>query len=195
MATQMHVDILPVVCRDEHAVLRAKVSGHPNRRKRNGVVHFEVPLEYAADMSIRDRGTDLHDAFLRGLIFSAMEAGREITVHGNISLSLLENLETYQQIIASWWPEYRPVQINADVEVKAPADSAPTSERGAILAFSGGLDSIYSLFCHQRGLMGATVARSTTACSCKGSTFHCATTLSGARCGGPVLLRRLSARV
>ena len=95
---QMHVTIRPIEWRDDHMRVGADVTGHPGRRlrKRNGQLYFDIPAQWAERSVIQDKPTDLHDAILRALVFSAMEAGRPIVVHGNVSRSLLENLHEYQ---------------------------------------------------------------------------------------------------
>jgi len=152
---QLHVEPLEPRFRGEFVVLRVRISGHPRATKRNGTLLFEVPAELHEWLVIQGRPDDLHDPWLRAAIFSAMEAGTDLAIHGNVSTSLLANLETYQEIIHCCWPQqYTPVAIQADAEVSGPAGRSCPSGREAILAFSGGLDSVCSLYCHKKGLRG-----------------------------------------
>ena len=148
---QMHVTIRPIEWRDDHMRVGADVSGHPGwrLRKRNGLLYFDIPAQWAERSVIQDKPTDLHDALLRATVFSAMEAKRPLVVHGNVSRSLIENLDEYQHVIHQWWPWYRPVSLAADAEIDVPLDPSATARPG-ILGFSGGLDSIYSLYIHTR---------------------------------------------
>ena len=148
----MHIDPLPSGIRSGRYTIRAKWSGHPHWRKRNGIVFFDLPEALAAEALACDQLDARHDLWLRAAIFPAMEAGHDLYIHGAVSRALLANLEIYQCMIADWWPEkYRVVGLRADQEIEGPAPSAATE---AVLTFSGGLDSIFSLHAHQRQLRG-----------------------------------------
>jgi hypothetical protein len=166
MKPAMHIAIQPVQWRGDRLRVSARVTGHPGwrLRRRNGVLFFEIPEAWSAAAIVQGKPSDLHDVFVRATIFSAMEARRTLVVHGRVSRSLLDNLEAYQETIHSWWPRYRPVEVKADAAVDAEADAAVDAEvegpsqreaarRGqAVLGFTGGLDSIYSLYRHKREL-------------------------------------------
>ncbi len=160
MVRRMHLKVNRPTLRGEWIVLSAAIRGHPAWRKRNGTLRFEVPAARAEWLVMKDRPDDLHDAFLRAVIFSAMEAGRELVVHGRVSTSLLENLERFQRIIHAWWPEqYRPVRVCAEAEISGAEWPHRRPGREALLGFSGGLDSLYTLYRHQQGLAGGTARR------------------------------------
>lgn len=134
------------------------VRGHPRSRKRNGLVFFDVPAGTWDWLAIRGQPHDRHDALLRATIWSAMEAGRDLTIHGRVSRHLLANLERYQDIVCRWWPRYRPVRLQADEEIDTEEVATDGRRSGAcdstVLAFSGGLDSIESLAAHRAGWRG-----------------------------------------
>lgn len=147
----IHVDPLPSQVRHQWLAIRANISGRPCRRRRNGEVFFEVPEHLASWTSVCGDADDRHDLWLRSAIFPAMEAGYDLVIHGNVSAALLANVEVYQRIIANWWSQYRVVHVSGDCEI-AGATRVPPTE--AVLTFSGGLDSIHTLYCHQRQLRG-----------------------------------------
>jgi hypothetical protein len=136
-----------------------RVCGHPRLLRRNGMIFFDVPERTLEWLAIRGRSDDIHDALLRATIWSAMEAGGELTIHGRVSTRLLANMERYQEIVCRWWPKYRPVRLRADEEIGEEAASAavgddPVHKGSAVLAYSGGLDSTESLVAHTKGWRG-----------------------------------------
>ncbi len=147
----IHVHPLPNERRGPWLAVRAQISGHPRRRRRNGEVYFEVPDQFDQWTALCGDVEDRHDVWLRSAIFPAMEAGYDLVIHGNVSAGLLANVEVYQTIIANWWSQYQVVNVSAEQEIAGAAKLAPTD---ALLTFSGGLDSIYTLYCHQRRLRG-----------------------------------------
>jgi hypothetical protein len=91
------------------------------------------------------------DAFALGLVFYAMERGKALRIRGNVSPSLLANLEEFQAAWAFRKGEvYKVVDIRADSEVEI----APAADRPALAAFSGGLDSCFTMQRHKNGLCG-----------------------------------------
>jgi hypothetical protein len=164
MRSQMHVEIEPVVHREGAVVISAQVNGHPRRRNRNGKIWIEAPAERLEWLAIQGNTDDLHDAFLRMLILSAMEANCDLVIHGNVSSSLLANMERWQDIVSRWWPTtYRRVDLVADREVDTPTGMANTATAETLQAFSGGLDSVESLYGHKLRRRGRNT-RNVTAC-------------------------------
>ncbi|MGB5292435.1 MAG: hypothetical protein WBN41_13415, partial [Lysobacterales bacterium] len=47
---------------------------------------------------------DMADAFVVGLIASAMYLGEDILVEGKVSTRLANGLDTYQNVLSTWWP-------------------------------------------------------------------------------------------
>lgn len=145
------MEILPLAFAGERVAIQARVSGHPGRRRRNGRLFFEFPAEIHPWSAIQGRADDCHDAFARALVMSAMEAHADLAVHGRVSRSLLDNLARFQAVVAAALPKYRPAEVLADEVIPSPATPrAATGE--AILGFSGGLDSVYTLYTHHRGV-------------------------------------------
>lgn len=86
---------------------------------------------------------DRHDFVVLALLFLAMRSGRDLHVRGRLSRRLLRNLEEFQRAWCAWRPYwYRPVRIGCDEEVP---EAAPSLQRRAVLAYSGGVDSNFAL--------------------------------------------------
>lgn len=92
------------------------------------------------------------DPFVVATIFLAMSQGTDILVHGEVSPSLLQNLQEFQAVWSCWRPkQYRQVEITADIEQE---HSVTNRLERAISAFSGGLDSCFTAFRHSQGKCG-----------------------------------------
>lgn len=106
-------------------------------------------------------------------IFQAMESGVDCMIHGRVSRTLLRNLSEFQSVWSSWFPKrYRSVEITADKEDPADTEDTedledledgPSEELGeeachrsnaAIAAYTGGIDSSYTVMRHYRKLCG-----------------------------------------
>lgn len=89
----------------------------------------------------------------------AMSQRKGLRIAGPVTRSLLMNLEEFQDVWANWVPD-RFGRVDVFAETILDEDSPPVqgvpkkSSRGDILAFSGGLDSAYSLIAHQTGALG-----------------------------------------
>ena len=162
MRSELHVEVDPLTRRDDRIVIGAQIHGHPRRRNRNGKVWIEVPAELSSWLAIQEKPDDSHDAFARMTVLSAMEADCDLIIHGNISVSLLANLERWQEIVTRWWPTYRRVHLSADCEVSASAAAESNNNTETILAFSGGLDSVEALYSHRLGRRGRNTRNVTT---------------------------------
>lgn len=147
----IHVTPCPIRWHDGRMRISAQVTGHPGWRirRRNGLMYFEVPDPWSEHCVIRDEPADVHDVWLRATVFSAMEAGRTLSLHGRVSPRLLKNIQEYQQIIHRWWPWYRPVEIQVDEVANDRSQTSSLDKRPAILGYSGGLDSTFSLYVHK----------------------------------------------
>ena len=95
---------------------------------------FQVPEQYSEWMSQNS------DPFLLSCIYLAMQERIDIRVNGApVSKLLLRNLREFQQIWKSWNKNLTAIEIRADSE-----EEMPTTNGQAVLAFSGGVDSVYS---------------------------------------------------
>lgn len=107
---------------------------------------YRIPAEYTALIAGNC------DPFVAATILLAMRWSASTLVHGQVSPSLLRNLEEFQAAWSAWEPErYRPIEISAEVEQEQlPAE--PSDK--AIVAFSGGVDSCFSVFRHRNSHCG-----------------------------------------
>jgi hypothetical protein len=92
------------------------------------------------------------DGFVLGILLHAMRGGTSLSVHGAMSRSALCNYEVLQSCWALWRPQrYRRIDIRperiVDLERLRPG-------RPAISAFSGGVDSTFTLLRHKKRLQG-----------------------------------------
>ena len=91
------------------------------------------------------------DPFVLPALFIAMQRKTKLVVHGQVSPSLLKNLAEFQSAWSSWRPKvYAPVEIVADDE----HEGRLNPERGVIAAFSGGLDSVFTVWRHHNQSAG-----------------------------------------
>ncbi|NEP05692.1 MAG: hypothetical protein F6K25_24930 [Okeania sp. SIO2G4] len=128
----------------------------------NGLMTISVTIEnpqqnrqqlwYRIPTNYRPILTSSCDPFVIAIIFLAMNQGTDLMVHGEVSPSLLRNLEEFQIIWSAWKPEqYNIIQINAETEKEQ--ETILATEK-AISAFSGGVDSCFTAFRHSRGNCG-----------------------------------------
>lgn len=107
---------------------------------------YRLPAQY------RSRITESCDPFVVATILLIMSQGIPTVVHGEVSPSLLQNLEEFQAAWACWCPQkYQQVEITAELEREPPAIDP---SRPAIVAFSGGVDSCFTLFQHRTSRSG-----------------------------------------
>jgi len=116
-------------------------AGEPRNR-----VWFRLPTQH------EDAATDSADPFVAGLVFRIMKLGGKLHVHGQVSPTLLRGLEEFMAVWRAWRPrQYHSAHIEADLEREPPVQTEPGR---AVLAFSGGLDSCFSLLRHHAGVLG-----------------------------------------
>lgn len=107
---------------------------------------YRVPSEYTSLIA------DSCDSFVVATLMLAMSQATDVVVHGEVSPSLLRNLEEFQSAWVCWSPQkYRHVEITAEVEREQPITKP---EEKAIAAFSGGVDSCFTVFRHKTGRYG-----------------------------------------
>jgi len=107
---------------------------------------FRVPIEQKKLL------TKMNDPFVISSIFYAMATSDKMVVHGQVSPSLLANLEEFQSVWINWSPKtYRHIEISGTSEKEA---DDLCSENKAIMAFSGGLDSCFTAYRHKNGNCG-----------------------------------------
>ena len=128
------------VRKDDESVVASATIEMPNGGRQ--ILWYRVPERHAARLH------PACDPFVVGLVHLLMRTGHDVRVHGQVSPSLLRNLTEFQAVWASWVPDLRNVEIVGDRETEAAAASDSNS---AIAAFSGGVDSCFTVFRHARG--------------------------------------------
>ena len=117
-----------------------------NQDQQRSNLWYRLPLEH------RHLVTKTCDPFVVAMIFNAMRKPADLIVHGEVSLSLLRNLEEFQAIWNCWLPErYTKIEIKAGIKWQKP--KANHSEK-AVMAFSGGVDSCFTAWRHRRDFCG-----------------------------------------
>jgi hypothetical protein len=107
---------------------------------------YRTPAHYG------ERLTHHCDPFVVATIMLAMRQRAEIRIHGEVSFTLLRNLEEFQSIWFNWYPSvYRIVDLWAEKELK---HSATHTVQRTISAFSGGVDSCFTAWRHRQGRCG-----------------------------------------
>jgi|GEM_PF-1376727 len=114
----------------------------------NHSLYWTVPSEFDQILPDADRA----DHALCAALLYAMSCKKHVHCEGVLSPSLLEGLEELQSVWAKWCPQkYSRIQISAerysDVEKR-------TGAAGTLVAFSGGVDSLFSTFRHRTGEAG-----------------------------------------
>jgi hypothetical protein len=109
-------------------------------------------LWYRVPAGLADCLSDSCNPFVTGTVFTAMRESKDLVVHGDVSRKLLENLEEFQTVWASWYPEkYSKVEIIPDSESGDYLGEKPDS---TLAAFSGGADGAFTVYRHNKGLCG-----------------------------------------
>ncbi len=116
-------------------------------------------LWYELPGDLEDRLSPAADGFLMALLLQAMSLGEDIQVEGAVSARLLRTSRIYQSIFSAWFPgAFRPVGIIPRTTVVAPTIGAPPA---VATAFSGGVDSTFTLLSHSGGNETGTAYRIT----------------------------------
>ncbi len=107
---------------------------------------FRVPSRFSSML------TDSCNPFVAGTVYTAMRESRDIHVHGEVSFTLLRNLEEFQAAWSSWHPgKYTAIEITADVERDLPVREKSNE---AMATFSGGVDGAFTVYRHHTGTCG-----------------------------------------
>ncbi|MGA0900474.1 MAG: hypothetical protein ACO3SO_08730 [Luteolibacter sp.] len=100
---------------------------------------FKIPKQHAGNIHAGA------DAFVVAMLPSAMNVGENILVEGSVSPKLAFGLDHYQHMQNLWWPE-----LFSRVRISFSGYEARTArrEKAVGVAFSGGVDSSYTLWKH-----------------------------------------------
>lgn len=107
---------------------------------------YRLPTQYSSLI------TPSCDPFVVATILLFMRWSAPVVVHGQVSPSLLQNLEEFQAAWVCWHPSwYQKIEITAEVEREI-AEVALSDE--AITTFSGGVDSCFTAWRHRTAHCG-----------------------------------------
>ncbi len=102
---------------------------------------YRFPEKYAQHLSLRA------DAFTPAALLMAMYAGENLQIRGAISPKLAYNLFEYRTIFNVWYPDlFQKIEIQYDHLEPSPQFNNKTA---VATAFSGGVDSFYTLWAHR----------------------------------------------
>ena len=108
-------------------------------------VYIRLPI------SEKEYLTNMYDPYVVFNIFKMMSIGGDCYIRGKVSKSLLDNLEMFVNCWKIWLPDKcKDIRIIADEEIDEPVKL----NNDAIMCFSGGLDSVATLYRHYKGLAG-----------------------------------------
>jgi len=120
------------------------------RRDGERAISPEV-LWYSLPASAGLPGEGDGEPYLLACLMLAMMEGRSLFVHGEVSRTLLANLTEFRDAWCCWLPqEYQPIDFESD----AILDAAPLGPRDAAIAFTGGVDSAFSVWRHVNAQAG-----------------------------------------
>jgi hypothetical protein len=131
----------PNITEEENEIcVSAKVETESNSVKLPDVLWFKFPKDY------KEYVTDRSDGFAAALLPLAMALGEDMEVKGTVSPRLAFGMREYQRITSVWWPN-RLRSVNVKFEnLKSLEENKATGKVGC--AFSGGVDSFYTLWSH-----------------------------------------------
>jgi hypothetical protein len=110
------------------------------------IAYLPSSLWYRFPERYVDRLNSRADAFAPTALLVAMYAGEDLYIHGEISPRLAYHLREYRDVFHAWYPK---TFKRVDVQYELPASLAVLDgERAVGAAFSGGVDSFYSLWSH-----------------------------------------------
>ena len=105
---------------------------------------YRVPEQYGPDLS------EDADPFVLALVLRMAKFGCPVQVHGQVSPSLLRNLEEHLSAWSIWRPgTYTQIGVSAEVERERQVSTGPVE---AACGFSGGVDSSFTAYRHARGV-------------------------------------------
>ncbi len=111
-------------------------------------------LWYRSRRPVWDEVPSTHEFVAVALAQCAAASGEDLLVEGPVRTGLLDQLQEYLSIWASWRPDrFAAVRVAASEEV--PDDvPAPAGRARAVMGFSGGVDASFALAAHASGAPG-----------------------------------------
>jgi len=116
------------------------------KRTNSDGLEDEIDFWFKIDKSVSLPQDDDCDAYLLAIVMDAMKENKNIEVKGGVSKQLLSNIVEYQAAWNKWLPNiYSQIDITCDY-IRDDIKKVP----GAICAFSGGVDSTFSVWRHSQ---------------------------------------------
>ncbi len=123
-----------------------------------------LPLWYQLPSKYQDKIPSHCNSFVLAALFLAMDYPAELVVHGEVDRTLLQNLIEFQIAWCAWQPRYQLIDITVDREINPvinPVINPDTKlslqtqiSPAAVMAFSGGVDSCFTLGRHTKFNIG-----------------------------------------
>ena len=143
MTSQIHLWPEAIEETAESLVVGATIESPDQTRSR---LWYRLPIQHRSAVSRNA------DPFAIATLMLAMRRAADLVIHGTVSPSLLQNLEEFQAAWVAWRPQQLTlVEILPEKEQEREKQDVPPQ---AISAFSGGVDSAYTAFCHRTGRYG-----------------------------------------
>lgn len=111
----------------------------------------EIQLWFELPRSISIPDDNDCDSYLLCIIMDAMKQGKKIHVQGSVSALLLSNLVEFQSAWQKWLPH---TYAQVEITVESLREKETFGVKGAMCAFSGGVDATFSLWRHYAKLWG-----------------------------------------
>lgn len=141
--SSIHLWKEPIITSEDSTTVSITIE-FPNQTRTN--LWYKIPAQYSSLI------TSSCEPFVLAVIFTAMKQSANLVVHGQVSPSFLRNISEFQAVWASWYPQqYKPIEITGEVEQE---QLNTNSSDKVIAAFSGGVDSCFTMLRHQRSLCG-----------------------------------------
>lgn len=132
---------------DQDVVTSTVTIEFPDGKKQQ--LWYSLPVKYQGDIP------DHCNAFVVATLFLAMDYPAELVVHGTVDRILLQNLMEFQDAWVSWRSRYQIIEITADQEIEVSQETRDIPpNNSAITAFSGGVDSCFTLDRHTKFEVG-----------------------------------------
>lgn len=127
---------------DDQIVVGARIEGPPVETKH---MWYRLPVAHKSAL------TESCDPFVVAYLLDAMQYKADFIVHGEVSPSLLQNLEEFQDAWVSWKADrYTKIDILADYE----REQTMPETTAAVMTFSGGVDACFTAYRHRTGKCG-----------------------------------------
>ena len=134
------IHIWPEKISEQNGFVTAGFTLEDERHERKNL-WYHLPAEFTSNI------TERAEPYVVAALFKAMSTPANIIVHGEVSPSLISNLEEFQSVWSAWMPDrYQVIEIVPEVE------NEPTNldKLQAVMAFSAGVDSCFTAWRYRK---------------------------------------------